>query len=282
MARKPQIPPSRVLRHLSQGAFAAFILISAARHHLVTDQHLASLDAYCPFGGVATFWRWLSTGAFVQKTHSSNLVLALGLLIGTVVAGGAFCGWVCPFGALQELLAAVRRWLRLPELRIPDQVDRWLRYGRYVVLAGILYATISTVKLWFAGFDPYRTVFSLDWLFEPNLAESWPAYLVAGLVLVGALVIPRLWCRYLCPLGGLVSLVQRVSLLRIRRQKDVCIDCGLCTHVCPARLPVAQTVDTTAACIGCLECVEACPVPGALYVSTVLPAPRPTPVASEE
>jgi len=275
-----KVPLSRILRRLSQGAFAAFILISAARHHLVTDQHLASLDAYCPFGGVETLWRWLTSGGYVQKTHGSNLVLALGLLIGTVVAGGAFCGWVCPFGALQELLAAVRRWLRLPKLSIPARVDRWLRYGRYLVLAGILYATISTAKLWFADLDPYRTVFSLNWLFEPNLAESWPAYLAAGLVLLGALVVPRLWCNYLCPLGGLISVAQRLSLLRVRRHREACIDCGLCTRVCPARLPVAKNVDTTADCIGCLECVEACPAAGALDISTALP--RPAGVPAEE
>ena len=202
---------------VSQGAFAAFILGSGALHYLATTQQVASIDAYCPFGGVETLWRWFTTGSYVSKTHASNLVLLVGLLAGTLLAGGAFCGWVCPFGALQELLANVRRWLRLPQLKVPEKLDRWLGYGRYVVLAGILYATISTVKLWFASYDPYRTIFGLGWLFEPNLAEAWPAYLVAGVILVGAVLIPRFWCRYACPLGGLISLVQRISFLRIGR-----------------------------------------------------------------
>jgi polyferredoxin len=269
MAQKKKVPPSRILRHITQGAFAAFILVTSALHYLVTTQQLASIDAYCPFGGVETLWRWLTTGSYVSKTHASNVVLLVGLVAGTLLAGGAFCGWVCPFGALQELLANVRRWLHLPQIKVPEKLDRWLGYGRYVVLAGILYATISTVKLWFASYDPYRTIFSLGWLFEPNLAEDWPAYLVAGVILVGAVLIPRFWCRYACPLGGLISLVQRISSLRIRRDPQVCISCNLCTKACPVRLPVATSKTVTAGCIGCLECVESCPKAGALDVTTV-------------
>ncbi len=276
MAKKPT-PRSRILRHLSQGAFAAFILVTSVLHYLVESEHMASIDAYCPFGGFETLWRWITTGTYVSKTHGSNLILALGLLVGTLLAGGAFCGWVCPFGALQELLAKVRQWLHLPQIKVPAKLDRWLGYGRYVVLGGILYATISTVKLWFAGYDPYRTIFGLGWLFEFNLAESWPAYLVALLVVVAALLIPRFWCRYACPLGGLISLLQRISFLRIRRNEKVCINCNLCTKACPSRLPVATAKTVTAGCIGCLECVEACPKAGALDVTTVqlLPTAEP-------
>ena len=146
------------LRRLTQLGFALFIIISSVRHHVVTSQHLASIDAYCPFGGFATLYRWLSSGGlFVQKTHQSNMVLALGLIVGVILAGGAFCGWICPFGALQDLLNWVRKRLHLPEIDVPPRMDRVLRFGRYVTLAGILYATISSVKLWFADFDPYRT-----------------------------------------------------------------------------------------------------------------------------
>ena len=272
MTSRKRPSTSQVLRRLSQAGFTAFILVSSLRHHL-SAEHVASTDAYCPFGGVATLWRWLTTGQYVQKTHGSNLILALGLLFGVLVAGGAFCGWICPFGALQDLLEGLRRRLRLPRLKVPAGLDRWLTYGRYLVLGGILYATISTVKLWFSSYDPYRAIFSLDWVFEPNLAEHWPAYLVSGVVLIGSLFISRFWCRYACPLGGLISLLQRLSLLRVRRDPRTCIDCGKCSRACPVRLPVATSLDTTADCIGCLECVEACPVEGALDVCTVLPRP---------
>ncbi len=143
---------TRVLRRATQAAFGLFILVTSVLHYTVTSQKMASIDAYCPFGGFETLWRWASDGGkFIQMTHASNLVLALGLVAGTILAGGAFCGWVCPFGALQDLLGWIRKKLHLPEVRVPAKMDRILTYGRYVSLVGIIAATIASVKLWFAG-----------------------------------------------------------------------------------------------------------------------------------
>lgn len=267
---------TRLLRRVSQLGFGLFIIVSSLRHHLVSSEHLASIDAYCPFGGFATAWRWLSTGGlYVQKTHQSNLILALGLIIGVLVAGGAFCGWICPFGALQDLLEWVRRKLRLPEVRISGRLSRLLGYGRYLVLAGILYATISTVRLWFADFDPYRTIFSLGWLFEFDWAAQWPAYVVALAVLAGSLLIPRFWCRFLCPLGAIVSFLGNASLLRIRRNETACKGCAVCNKPCPVKIDVAGANDVVSSnCIGCLECLEVCPHKDALQVTPGPALPR--------
>ena len=268
-AKKGTWSRTQVLRRLTQAGFGLFIIVSSIRHNIVTTEHLASIDAYCPFGGIETLWRWLSTGGlYVQKTHQSNLVLLLGLIAGVILAGGAFCGWICPFGALQDALNWIRKVLRLPELRVPPRLDRVLTYGRYVTLAVILYATGATVKLWFADWDPYRTIFSLGWLWEFNLSEHWLAYTVAVVILIGAFLIPRFWCRYLCPLGGAISLLGNLSLLRIRRDAARCSDCAICNVPCPVKIDVAQADSAVSAdCIGCLECVEACPREGALSVT---------------
>jgi NAD-dependent dihydropyrimidine dehydrogenase PreA subunit len=267
---------SRLLRRLSQAGFALFIMVSSLRHHLDSTQHLASIDAYCPFGGFATLWRWASSGgAYVQKTHQSNLVLALGLVVGVLLAGGAFCGWICPFGTLNDLLAWLRRKARVPEVHVPDRLDRILRFGRYVVLAGILYATISMVRLWFADYDPYRMIFGLGWLFEFSWGEQWPAILVSVGVLIGGFLVPRFWCRYLCPLGGIVSFLGNFSLLRIRRREASCKGCAACNSPCPVGIDVAAADPVVSSnCIGCLECVEACPRAGTLEVTLGPATPR--------
>ena len=248
-------------RRLTQLAFVVYILGMSVIHNFsVVDGATPSIDALCPFGGVETLQRFIASGGqFIPKTHLSNIVLLIGLTVGVVLAGGAFCGWVCPFGALQDGLTWLRKKLRIKEISVAPRADRVLRYGRYLVLVLILIQTISTVKLWFADFDPYRTIFGLGWLFEFNLAANWPAYTIALLVIGGSFLIERAWCRYLCPLGGAISLFGKFSLLRIRRTGDTCKSCAICERPCPVKLPVAIANTMSSNCIGCLECVAACP-----------------------
>jgi polyferredoxin len=255
-----------ILRRTAQIGFLAFILIASLRHNLL-EETTASIDALCPFGGLETLWRMIVEGEFVPKTHLSNIVLGIGLLFGVVFSGAAFCGWICPFGTLQDGLTWLRKKMHLPEIHVPAGVDRWLRYGRFLVLGLILYQTISTVKLWFSSYDPYRTLFGLGWLFEFNLAEGWPAYLIAILVLLGSFFIPRAWCKYACPLGGTLSLLGNLSFLRIRRNAQACKSCAVCDVPCPVGIAVSQAKSRVSTnCIGCLECVETCPRYDALQV----------------
>ena len=218
---RARVTSTQALRRLSQFAFFALILSASVPHNLsAAEGATASLDALCPFGGVETLWRWLTSGGqFVAKTHLSNLVLALGLLIGALAAGGAFCGWVCPFGFVQDGLAWARARLRLPELRLPARLDRVLRFGRYLGLALVLYQTISTVKLWFADYDPYRALFGLGWLFEFNLAEHWPAYAITGAVLAGSFFVERV----------------KLNVATARTVSSDCIGCLACVQACPRR-----------------------------------------------
>jgi len=257
---------TRTIRRLIQLGFAVFILVASVRHSLSAG-HLPSTDAFCPFGAVETLWQFASTGTFVQKTHPSNLVVGIGLLLGAVLAGASFCGWICPFGALNDLLTWIRKKLRLPAIQVPGKLDKVLTLGRYLTLFGILYATIVTARLWFADYDPYRTIFSLGWLFEFNLFEHWPAYAISVGVVAGGLLVPRFWCRYLCPQSAILSLLQRISLIKVWRNEGTCIDCRRCDRVCPTRLDVSTASSVKGNCIGCLACVEACPVPDTLTVN---------------
>lgn len=259
---------TQMARRTVQTGFVLFIIGASLRHNLFEETTTAaSIDALCPFGGLETLWRTLIQGEYVPKTHPSNLVLGLGLLLGALVSGGAFCGWICPFGTLQDGLTWLRTRLHLPEVTVPKRLDSWLRYGRFVSLALVLYMTISTAKLWFASYDPYRTLFGLGWIFEFNMAEQWPAYAVAIGILLLSFAIPRFWCKYTCPLGGALSLVGHFSLLRIRRSDSNCAGCALCDVACPVGIDVmAANPAVSTDCIGCLACVDACPRHGALEV----------------
>ncbi len=266
MARKKTRDWLSVARVVSQAGFAAFILIAAARHH-TSAVETASTHAYCPFGVIASLWPLVTTGKFAPKIHPSSLILGVGAILSALVAGAAFCGWVCPLGALEDALNWLRAKLRIRELRVPKLADRLLRYGRYVTLVGIIYATAVTAKLWFADYDPYYTIFRLDWRFSLDRAASWPAYGVSAAVVGCSLFIPRLWCRYLCPLGGLLNLVQRISPIKVRRHAPTCISCKRCDRVCPTRLEVSTAGAVKQNCVMCLRCTSACPIPGALEIA---------------
>ncbi len=250
----------QISRRVLQATVFIFILVASIRHNLLDESAgTASIDALCPFGGLETVWRIVTSGEYVPKTHPSNMILGGALLLSALISGAVFCGWICPFGTLQDALTWLRTKLRLPELHIPRSLDRWLRYFRFVTLAVVLTMTVSTVKLWFADYDPYRTIFGLGWIFEPSM-EQWIAYAIAGTLLTLSFFVPRFWCKYTCPLGGALSLVGHLSLLRIRRSEDNCRSCALCEVPCPVGIEVAKAKSAVSTdCIGCLACVESCP-----------------------
>jgi len=141
------------------------------------------------------------SGSLPPASTLSLGVLAGGLLLTLVLAGSLFCGYLCPLGALLELLSlAGLKWSPGPR---PDRALRHVKYG--AALLCLLAALVGpSARAFFAG-DPLLFAFRLRW---DGLGGS-----LLLLVLAASLVWSRPWCRYLCPLGALNSLWERVGLL---------------------------------------------------------------------
>jgi NAD-dependent dihydropyrimidine dehydrogenase PreA subunit len=215
----------------------------------------AGVEAACPFGAVETAWALVTGGTFACTTGELNLAIFLGVVVVTLISRKAFCGWVCPLGAISEWLDAVRR--RIPGLRrvsAPPRIDAALRWLRLPLLLLILWATWTAGELVFRGYDPYYVLFSFG-----GHEVKWWSWLVLGAVLALMLVLPMAWCRWLCPLGATLWPLARPGVLRVARNPAACSSCRSCDRACPQGLAVSTVPAVRSGdCTACLECVAAC------------------------
>ncbi len=270
-------------RRLVQLTFAVFIIAVAVQHVAAGESSgniTASPEAFCPFGGLETLYQYISSGGtFISHTHLSNLVLLVAVLVTALLLRSAFCGWICPFGFLQDLVSNLSHVLqkRIPGLRrsiasLKNRgarlavLDRYLRYLKYIVLAWAIGGSAYYGYMVFRDYDPWATLL--------NLAEYsyTPGVIVLIVTLVASFFVERPWCRYACPLGAASGLLGKFSPVYLKREDSACKVCQLCTKACPMGLDVhTATTIKSADCISCLECVSACPRNGALEVKLGLP-----------
>lgn len=228
----------------------------------------ASLHAICPFGGVVSIYNFLTAGTFVQKIHESSFILMLAAFLLSIAFGPVICGWVCPFGTFQEWLGKLGRKIFGTKFNhfIPQKLDNYLRFLRYLVLLLVVYVTASSAKLVFQNADPYYALFNF-WTGEVKIT----ALIVLSAVIIMSLFVERPWCKYACPYGALLGLFNFIRIFKIRREPQACISCNKCSRACPMNIPVASsTVITNHQCISCLKCTSenSCPVKSTVNLSS--------------
>jgi len=228
----------------------------------------ASLHAVCPFGGVVSIYQFAAAGDFVKKTHASSFILMIIVFALTIAVGPAFCGWICPFGSVQEWLAKIGRRIfgKRYNSMVPARIDGILRYLRYIVALWVLYVTALSVQLVFADYDPYFALFNF-WTGEVAVT----AFIALGAVILLSLIIERPFCKYACPYGAILGLFNLFRIFGIRRNPVTCIDCKACDRACPMNITVSTAGRVRHhQCISCLKCTseQACPVPATVELMT--------------
>jgi polyferredoxin len=226
------------------------------------------------------------------------LALASFLITGILV-GKSLCGWVCPFGFIQDLIDFAKR----KKIEISPRTHESMVYVKYAILGIVLFISVTFsaakvfgvhrsyesalgifVKAPFTTLSPAETLFAtlpngiLN--FKNAIAENPALDVLSGIVslpplfwvqlfiLVGVLVfaayVPRSWCKYFCPHGAIMAILNRFSFLGLKRDLTKCAkaECRRCVEVCPMRvrildLPWEKFSDPE--CIYCLKCVDACP-----------------------
>jgi polyferredoxin len=270
-------------RRIIQLSFASFIAYLIVQHTLVGENSAAvtaSAEAYCPFGGLETLYKYITGGgAFVSHTHLSNVVVLVAVLVTALLFRSAFCGWICPLGFLQDMVSKLSSFLqkRIPGLkraftRLRGQgtywagLDHYLRYLKYIILVWAIAGAAYYGYMVFRDYDPWAALLNI---LEFSLT---PGVMILAGILVAAFFVERPWCRYACPLGAASGLLGKLSPVYLKREESACKVCQLCTKACPMGLPVhTATTIKSVDCISCLECVGACPRNGALEVNFDFP-----------
>ncbi len=191
-------------------------------------------------------WRW---GLFLSEPL---LFLSwIFIAVVTLIWGrGVFCGWACPYGALNELTFKLGRLLKLPEYELPEVLHSKLRYLRYAILAGLI-----GVYLWdpmlgerAAEIEPFKSTFFVAiWTREWFFIAWWVA--LASL----SLVMYRPFCRYVCPLGAGLAIPGSFRLSGPYR-RDFCSKCKICTKTCEPRAIRPDGSIDPRECLSCMEC----------------------------
>lgn len=245
-------------------AFFFLFLLHVAYDHQVKGggpNGSPSVEAYCPFGGLESLYQFLTTGGFIRRIEPSAVILFGALMLLTVVASRGFCGWVCPFGSLQEWIGIVGKKLLKKRFNPTNAWDRRLRNLKYVILVAIVGMTWHLGALVFRPYDPFLAFFHLG----QGVDEMPWAYGVLAVVLVGSLWIERFFCKYACPLGAVIGLVGKIGLTKIERNEADCKGCNLCHRQCPVHVDFLFTKTIRdAECNHCMECVVDCPKPNVL------------------
>jgi len=269
-----------VYRRIYQGFFLALFFVSLA---LMTDQGVRlfpvriffQVDPLTAVGVLASSWL-LPAGL-----AAAVIVVAL-----TLVFGRAFCGWICPFGTLNQIVSWSTRRLRRGPFR---EVNRWRPHYRfkYLLLIALLFAALAG-SLQAGLFDPLSLLArSFGSGIVPALHSLLPGgyrpRLYAGAWFTGAILIAllaanrwiaRWWCRAVCPLGAGLGWIARAAIYRIHVDVSACTECTLCVRDCQGADEPFEG-HRVSECHVCLNCVASCPE-GVIRFAPFVPAAVPS------
>lgn len=164
---------------------------------------------------------------------------------------GAYCGWLCPFGALQELLNQVARKLHIPQWTLPWGLHERLWPLKYMIFLGLFGVSLTSIEQAerLAEVEPFKTAIIL------NFVRAWPFVAYVAALLIAGLFVERFFCRYLCPLGAALAIPARLRMFDwLKRYKECGNPCQTCAYQCPVQAIHPTGEINPNECINCLHC----------------------------
>ncbi len=164
---------------------------------------------------------------------------------------GAYCGWLCPFGALQELTNRIAKFFKVPQVTLPWGLHERLWAVKYMIFLGLFGLSLYSLAVaeHYAEVEPFKTAIIL------KFQRGWPYVLFAVLLLGAGLFIERFYCRYLCPLGAALAIPARLRMFDwLKRYKECGSPCARCEKECMVGAIHPEGHINPNECLNCLHC----------------------------
>ncbi len=164
---------------------------------------------------------------------------------------GAYCGWLCPFGALQELTNQIARALHIPQWELPWGLHERLWPIKYIIFLGLFGMSLASISMaeHYAEVEPFKTAIILKFV------RDWPFVVFAVTLLIIGLFVERFYCRYMCPLGAALAIPARIRMFDwLRRYRECGNPCQTCAIECPVQAIHPTGEINPNECINCLHC----------------------------
>ena len=248
------------LRYILLAIFLIHSTVEAYLHQLLGGGKEPSIHALCPYGGLESLYSLIFGGTFIEKIFSGTLIILIITIIIALIFRRSFCGLICPFGALQEFFGLIGKKVFRKRFTVPSNVDKPLRYLKYIILILTLFFAWKTAGLWVNPYDPWAAYGHMSAGMESLIEEYSIALIILIVTIVGSLLYDRFFCKYLCPMGAFYGIISKLSPSKITRNENTCINCGLCNKNCPVNIKVSKLKEIKSAeCINCQKCILSCP-----------------------
>jgi NosR/NirI family nitrous oxide reductase transcriptional regulator len=164
---------------------------------------------------------------------------------------GAYCGWLCPFGALQEITNRIARSLHVPQWTLPWGLHERLWPLKYMIFLGLFGVSLASIEQaeHLAEVEPFKTAIILKFM------RAWPFVAYVAALLMAGLFVERFYCRYLCPLGAALAIPARLRMFDwLKRYKECGSPCQTCANQCPVQAIHPTGEINPNECVNCLHC----------------------------
>ena len=254
------------LRRIIQYSFLSITMIVVV---LLINGILCSAHGFCPYSSICFGAMSLNPG-FAKLLYPISVIIGLLIAVTSIFWGRRFCGYVCPFGTVQEIIYNLNpRSKKNKQFHLPILLHKILNGFKYLIMFITIIAVFRSMQYVYMKFCPVLavshpqniTIYSLTTLF---------------VIFIVGYFINRFWCRYLCPYAALMNVFQYIGKLlhlktnRIHTSEDSCLNCKQCSKVCPMQIvihEVKRVEDVN--CIFCLQCLQSCPVENGIVIDKI-------------